>query len=587
MLPPKQRIKLYQPRSKLEQFEDILIESQLLEQAMADLAGSPLDYDKFEMEGLGLTREGMEGLGLTGITDFDTSDAIFAEPGADDRPEAERGEAEEGCRCESCLERGQLVAEMAEETKRLQTCWLELREDFKTVYRLVLEEAWGDSNRPKPNLEMMTKSVHKLVWRDPHQLYQRLESQLRDFVMELRMRLVDLLQKQAKNPNLAQEFIQSLLGGHDKLCEAGKLVAPVLSDLEVNHLRRFSLTWELLSKHMYQTLVYCDPLIQNNLPIFISQLRALYPNKENEDKYTELVRGYLDFDVEMENVGVFWSGAEALLLEYSQEQQRLREKQKMLKNDWERFKQQRKEIESSLMEKPQAGGGGEALATLGESLHQLLTGLEEVGVDALPTSMEHEMRREEVAEHVPGEDHMDNGAASTPASCECHVCTAPLPTSKQDSSLPLFPPKCSTPSPCPSSLYPHLYLPSSSAPLPSVVSSVASLSAALSSALQLTTSQASTTVSSSSLSSTLPTSLSLSSTTGAFSSNSSLPSSPSATSLAQRATDVADSLPSVDTTSLPTNASDPKKLENDGIRVTTDKSDGIRVTSNTSDGIRA
>ena len=36
-------------------------------------------------------------------------------------------------------------------------------------------------------------------------------------------------------------------------------------------------------------LVYSDPLIQNNLPIFISQLRALYPNKENEDKYTELV----------------------------------------------------------------------------------------------------------------------------------------------------------------------------------------------------------------------------------------------------------------------------------------------------------
>ena len=29
MLPPKQRIKLYQPRSKLEQFEDILLESQL------------------------------------------------------------------------------------------------------------------------------------------------------------------------------------------------------------------------------------------------------------------------------------------------------------------------------------------------------------------------------------------------------------------------------------------------------------------------------------------------------------------------------------------------------------------------------
>lgn len=97
-----------------------------------------------------------------------------------------------------------------QETKRLQTCWLELREDFKTVYRLVLEEAWGDSNRPKPSLDSMTESVHKLVWRDPHQLYQRLESQLRDFVMELRMRLVDLLQKQAKNPNLAQVWLRHL-----------------------------------------------------------------------------------------------------------------------------------------------------------------------------------------------------------------------------------------------------------------------------------------------------------------------------------------------------------------------------------------
>ena len=54
-----------------------------------------------------------------------------------------------------------------------------------------------------------------------------------------------------------------------------------------------------------------------------------------------------------------------------------------------------------------------------------------------------------------------------------------------------------------------------------------------------------------------------------------------------RTTGVADSLPSLNTTSLPSNASDPKKLElDDGIRVTTDQSDGIRVTSNTSDGIR-
>ena len=36
-LPPKQRIKLYQPRTKLEQFEDILLESQLLEANLPEL----------------------------------------------------------------------------------------------------------------------------------------------------------------------------------------------------------------------------------------------------------------------------------------------------------------------------------------------------------------------------------------------------------------------------------------------------------------------------------------------------------------------------------------------------------------------
>ena len=190
----------------------------------------------------------------------------------------------------------------------------------------------------------------------------------------------------------------------------------------------------------------------------------------------------------------------------------------------------------------------------------------------------------------------------------------------QDSSLPLFPPKCTSPMPCPSSLYPHLYLPTSSSTcstsLPSVVSSVASLSAALSSALQLTTSQgfistlkedlifvshmqlfslilserknisASTTVSSSALPSTMPTSMSTTSGSG-LSSNPSLSSTPpSAPSLAQRKSCEAASLPSSTASSLKTNSSDIKKLDNDGIRVTTAKGDGIRVTSNTGDGIR-
>lgn len=88
MLPPKQRIKLYQPRSKLEQFEDILIESQLLEQNISGLVKkSPLDYEKFDLDNMSLQEA------INGMTDFDSSDAIFAEPG-DDRPEVDQIDGE-------------------------------------------------------------------------------------------------------------------------------------------------------------------------------------------------------------------------------------------------------------------------------------------------------------------------------------------------------------------------------------------------------------------------------------------------------------------------------------------------------------
>merc|ERR1719422_287524 len=64
----------------------------------------------------------------------------------------------------------------------------------------------------------------------------------------------------------------------------------------------------------------------------------------------------------MENIGVFWSGAEALILDYSRDQQKLREKQKMLKSDWEKFKAQRKQIENSLREKAETNGESDAFA---------------------------------------------------------------------------------------------------------------------------------------------------------------------------------------------------------------------------------
>ena len=91
LLPPKQRLKLFQPRSKLEQFEDILLESQLLEASLA--GGSSTSFSDIvtaadnlmssnphalTMPGLPLGPGGYPGMSLDTI-DFDTSDDIFGE----------------------------------------------------------------------------------------------------------------------------------------------------------------------------------------------------------------------------------------------------------------------------------------------------------------------------------------------------------------------------------------------------------------------------------------------------------------------------------------------------------------------------
>ena len=94
LLPPKQRIKLFQPRTKLEQFEDILIESQLLEASLAG-GGSPnfaeivsaadsfmtSNPEALTLPGLPVGPGGYPGMSIETI-DFDTSDVIFGEKGS-------------------------------------------------------------------------------------------------------------------------------------------------------------------------------------------------------------------------------------------------------------------------------------------------------------------------------------------------------------------------------------------------------------------------------------------------------------------------------------------------------------------------
>ena len=115
-----------------------------------------------------------------------------------------------GCDCSSCHDRDLIENDRMKEISRLRNAWIDVREQVWKVYHLVINSSWNDvSSKERPDLFKIKTNVRDLCARDPHQLFQRLEAGVREFVLEMKLRLIELLQRQAKNPSLAQDFIQS------------------------------------------------------------------------------------------------------------------------------------------------------------------------------------------------------------------------------------------------------------------------------------------------------------------------------------------------------------------------------------------
>ena len=147
--------------------------------------------------------------------DFEASDAIFKDDTDEEEVEDEDQQTKDGavknqtsadenndCECNTCNER----MRHKDELLKLRKTWSEVREAVTQVYNLCM----CDESREKPDLlPNLKEKLRQLLWRDPHQLYQRLELIVKDFVLEQKVKLIKLLRSQAKNPSLAQEFIQS------------------------------------------------------------------------------------------------------------------------------------------------------------------------------------------------------------------------------------------------------------------------------------------------------------------------------------------------------------------------------------------
>ncbi|XP_059163345.1 protein FAM193A-like isoform X3 [Physella acuta] len=234
------------------------------------------------------------------------------------------------------------------ETQELQENWVELRSIVKDLYsskeEIVLSEEQGQ------RLQFL---VDKLCSRDPHQLFLRLESQVREIVMDMKTSLLNKLKENGcDTPELALDFTRSLLSHYDLLTEKSCLLARYLGGLS-EHLRRFKVTWELLNKHLFHSIAHNDPAISNSGPTILEHLRqgSVQYERSKEDPYCSVRKRLLKFQEEMSVVVVVWRDCQQLIESYCQEE--VKNTQKQVSSKARSFiNQQRQFLKEHLMKEP-------------------------------------------------------------------------------------------------------------------------------------------------------------------------------------------------------------------------------------------
>ncbi|CAM9479220.1 unnamed protein product [Lampetra planeri] len=249
------------------------------------------------------------------------------------------------CNCESCRERREIVGESGRDAQLLQKYWTEVRHLVRCIYCRAgtpLAEEQGTA----PDVESVKEMVDRLCKVDPYQLYQRLESQAREYVLEVKLRLVKQLTSAPLSAAHACHLLSLLLDEYGALCQAARTIATFLVTLEKEHLKKFEVTWELHNMHLFHKMVYFAPLIQRDLSTLLNLLKS---QDEPQDEATvELLGRMRCFEEGMVCIATQWNDCQKRIDDYVDEQVALKRKQKAQKEDWELYKQ-RKLIEQQLM----------------------------------------------------------------------------------------------------------------------------------------------------------------------------------------------------------------------------------------------
>ncbi|KAM7158253.1 protein FAM193A isoform 2-T2 [Molossus nigricans] len=274
--------------------------------------------------------------------------------------------SDSSCACEACSERREISAETDREPQQLQNYWSEVRYMVRCIYRQAGTPLADDQDQSLvPDKEGVKELVDRLCERDPYQLYQRLEQQAREYVLEMKVRLLRQLSAAARvrapsglqGPPQAYQFISLLLEEYGALCQAARTISTFLGTLENEHLKKFQVTWELHNKHLFENLVFSEPLLQSNLPALVSQIRLGTTTHDtcSEDAYSTLLQRYQHSEEELRRVAAEWLECQKRIDAYVDEQMTTKTKQRTLTEDWELFKQ-RRFLEEQLTSKKAVAG---------------------------------------------------------------------------------------------------------------------------------------------------------------------------------------------------------------------------------------
>lgn len=256
------------------------------------------------------------------------------------------------CACDACSERREISVEPEREPQQLQNYWSEVRYAVRCIYRQAgTPLADGQDQSLVPDKEGVKELVDRLCERDPYQLYQRLEQQAREYVLEMKVRLLRQLSAAARvrapsglqGPPQAHQFVSLLLEEYGALCQAARTISTFLGTLENEHLKKFQVTWELHNKHLFENLVFSEPLLQSNLPALVSQIRLGTTTHDacSEDAYSALLQRYQRSEEELRGVAAQWLECQKRIDAYVDEQMTMKTRPRALAEDWEVFRQRR------------------------------------------------------------------------------------------------------------------------------------------------------------------------------------------------------------------------------------------------------